>query len=289
MKYRARREAFRGLLQEQRCTIPASVFDPLSVRIAEEVGYEAAMMAGSTASLTVLGAPDLILLTLSEFAEQARRIGRASSLPLLVDADHGYGNALNVMRAVTELEDAGVAAITIEDTVLPQQFGKAGSTELVSLEEGLGKVRAALSARSDSALTVVARTGAPSVTGLDDAIARCRAYEAAGADAVFLTGIRTRSEASAVCDAVRVPVMLAQLNKDLEDPDFLAQTGVRLALQGHLPILTAISAIKGTMQALRSGIAPRDIQGRPADELVRTVSRQSLYDEWNQQFMTVRD
>ena len=107
MDWTVRRERFRALLDGVRCIHPASVHDPVSVRIAEELGFEMGMFAGSVASLTVLGAPDLILLTLSEFADQAHRINRAGNLPLLVDADHGYGNALNVMRTVQELETAG--------------------------------------------------------------------------------------------------------------------------------------------------------------------------------------
>src|SRR3954470_17724652 len=117
MHWTDRRRRFREILKGGRCYHPASVYDPLSARIAQELGFECGMFAGSTASLTVLGAPDLILLTLTEFADQARRIGRAArGLPLLVDADHGYGNALNAMRTVEELEAAGVAAMTLEDT-----------------------------------------------------------------------------------------------------------------------------------------------------------------------------
>ena len=115
-----RRRRFRAILAGAECIHPGSVFDPMSARIAEDLGFECGMFAGSTASLTVLGAPDLIVLTLTEFAEQARRICRAvKTLPLLVDADHGYGNALNAMRTVEELEAAGVSAMTLEDTVLP--------------------------------------------------------------------------------------------------------------------------------------------------------------------------
>ena len=106
-------------IEQQQCLHPASVFDPLSARIAEHLGFEFAMMAGSTASLTVLGAPDLVLLTATEFVQQAQRVCRAMSLPLLVDADHGYGNALNVARTIEELATVGVAAATIEDTNLP--------------------------------------------------------------------------------------------------------------------------------------------------------------------------
>ena len=126
MNWTDRRRRFRAILKGDRCYHPASVFDPLSARIAQDLGFEVGMFAGSTASLTVLGAPDLILITLSEFAGQAYRINRAFDLPLLVDADHGYGNALNVMRTVQELETAGVSALTIEDTVLPRPYGPAG-------------------------------------------------------------------------------------------------------------------------------------------------------------------
>ncbi len=125
-RWSARRDRFRAVLQGALCIHPASVFDPVSARIAEDLGFEAGMFAGSIASLTVLGAPDIIVLTLSEFAEQAHRICRAGSLPLLCDADHGYGNALNVMRTVEELEAAGVAALSIEDTDLPQPHGTGG-------------------------------------------------------------------------------------------------------------------------------------------------------------------
>ena len=120
MHWTDRRQRFRAVLAGEQCIHPGSVFDPISARIAEELGFEVGMFAGSIASFTVLGAPDLIVLTLSEFAEQAYRINRAGKLPLLVDADHGYGNALNVMRTVQELETAGVAAMCIEDTLLPK-------------------------------------------------------------------------------------------------------------------------------------------------------------------------
>src|SRR6516225_2635731 len=125
MHWTDRRRRFRAILKGDLCYHPASVFDPLSARIAQDLGFEVGMFAGSTASLTVLGAPDLIVLTLSEFAEQAYRINRAGGLPLLVDADHGYGNALNATRTVEELETAGVAALSIEDTELPTPFGSA--------------------------------------------------------------------------------------------------------------------------------------------------------------------
>ena len=138
-----RRERYRRVLAGDVCVYPASVFDPMSARMAESLGYDVGMLAGSIASAAVLGAPDLVVLTLTEFAEQIRRITRAGSLSLMVDADHGYGNALNVMRTVEELETAGVAALTIEDTLLPAAFGGEGE-ELISIPEMLGKLRAAV-------------------------------------------------------------------------------------------------------------------------------------------------
>src|SRR5258708_710162 len=148
MHWTERRQKFRAILKGPRCVHPGSVFDPISARIAEQLGFEIGMFAGSIASFTVLGAPDLILLTLTDFAEQAYRINRAGGLPLLVDADHGYGNALNVKRTVEELETAGVAGLSIEGTHLPTPFCTA-KPRLTTLEEGVGKMKAALAGRRE--------------------------------------------------------------------------------------------------------------------------------------------
>src|SRR6202007_1087692 len=137
---------------------------------------EGGMFGGSVASLAVLGDPDIILITLTELAEQMRRMSRAAALPVLVDADHGYANARTARGTVQELEAAGAAGLTIEDTLLPQAFGQA-KTQLISLEEGVGKMKAALDGRGDPSLVILARTGAVSITSLGDAIERARAYE----------------------------------------------------------------------------------------------------------------
>ena len=129
-----RRGRYRRILEGTTCVHPASVFDAMSARMAESLGFEVGMFSGSIGSGVVLGAPDLTVLTLTEFAEQIRRITRGSDLPLMVDADHGYGNALNVMRTLEELEAAGVSALMIEDTVLPAPFGGRGDG-LVSIDE----------------------------------------------------------------------------------------------------------------------------------------------------------
>ena len=159
MNHSEQRKRLRAMLAGSKCLTPASVYDPLSARVAEAVGYELGMLAGSVASNTTLAAPDLIVLTLTEFADQIRRIMRASRLSLFVDADHGYGNALNVMRTIQELEHAGVSALTIEDTALPMRFGQPeGPDELISTGEMVGKLRAAVKARQDPSLLIAGRT-----------------------------------------------------------------------------------------------------------------------------------
>jgi carboxyvinyl-carboxyphosphonate phosphorylmutase len=285
MKWTARRRAMRAILEGDRCIFPASVFDPLSARIAENIGFEAGMYAGSIASLTVLGAPDLILLTLSEFADQALRINRACNLPVLADADHGYGNALNVRRTVEELEVAGIAALTIEDTLLPRAYND-DRVMPISIEEGVGKMKAAVSARTDPDLVILARTGAITMTGLDDTLARIRAYEKTGVDGIFLAGIRTRAEIEAVHATTKLPVLFGALVPEISDKDFLARHGVRFALQGHLPFMAAVEAVHATMSALRNGTKPADVQGVASNARMKSLSGDASYRDAIEAFMT---
>lgn len=130
-----KRERLRAILAGPKCLSPATVFDALSARIAESVGYETGILSGSVCAATMLAAPDIAVQTLTEFADQVRRITRASGLSLFVDADQGYGNALNAMRAVEELEHAGLAGLSIEDLVMPARFGAGGADELISIDE----------------------------------------------------------------------------------------------------------------------------------------------------------
>jgi len=285
MRWSERRAAARAVLEGKDCIHPASVHEPVAVRIAEDLGFELGMFAGSTGSLAVLGAPDIILLTLTEFAEQARRINRAARrLPLVVDADHGYGNALNVMRTVEELEVAGVAAMSIEDTALPRPFG----TELpvlIPLEEGVAKMRAAVAARDDASLIIFARTGAVSITGLEDALARVRAYNRCGADGIFLTGVTTRAELDALAGEARLPLVLGTLSDEISDRTYLASRGVRIALQGHLPFQAAIQAIHATLKALRDGTPPAQVGGMAPKPLREAAMRETDYAELARRFL----
>jgi carboxyvinyl-carboxyphosphonate phosphorylmutase len=284
MDWSERRRKFRAILAGDACVHPASVFDPISARIAEDLGFELGMFAGSVAALTVLGAPDLVVLTLSEFAQQALRIGRAGGLPLLVDADHGYGNALSVKRTVEELETAGVAALTIEDTLLPRPFGGGEAPRLIPLDEGLGKLRAALAGRQDPSLAIVGRTSALSISGLDDALARARAYAAVGVDALFFTGVTTDAQLEALAAAVDLPLILGGVGPALADRGRLAARRVRVCLQGHQPFAAAVRAVHEAMQALRTGAAPAAIPVA-SPELLARVMRDADWRRWTKEFL----
>jgi oxaloacetate decarboxylase len=276
MAFRKRREALRAILQGGACVRPGSVYDATSIRIAQDLGFELGMFGGSVASLAVLGDPDITLITLTELCEQMRRMSRAAELPVIVDADHGYGNALNVRRTVQELETAGAAGLTIEDTLLPQAFG-AAEPQLISLEEGVGKMKAALDGRSDPSLVIFGRTGTrgggPKGSSFAECIERAKAYEATGVDALFFTGLTTREEVQAIAAVTKLPLVLGNTQGELDDPAFLISQRVKIALQGHAPFAAATQAVYDTLKALREGTAPKNLKGLASAELTARVTR----------------
>jgi len=284
MHWTDRRQRFRAVLNGNRCVHPASVFDAMSARIAEDLGFETGMFAGSTASLAVVGGPDLILITLTEFAQQAYRINRAGNLPLLVDADHGYGNALNAKRTVEELETAGVAALTIEDTVLPRPFGES-KPGLTSIEEGVGKMKAGLAGRQDPSLCIVGRTIAAGMASLEETVARAKAYDATGVDALMMVGVRTKQQLEAIAAVTHVPLILGGVGPELNDVGYLAAQRVRICLQGHQPIMASVQAVYNTLKALREGTPPSKLQGVAGSDLMKQVTRDADYERWTKEFL----
>jgi carboxyvinyl-carboxyphosphonate phosphorylmutase len=287
MNFSEHRKKLRAVLAGSKCLSPASVFDPLSARVAEAVGYEIGMLAGSVASNTTLAAPDLIVLTLTEFADQIRRIMRVSKLSLLVDADHGYGNALNVMRTIQELEHAGVSALSIEDTALPTPFGQPeGKDKLVSTAEMVGKLRAAVAARQDPSLVIAGRTAALKVEDTERTVARARAYAAAGVDAIFIVGLEKLEQIEAVHAAVKLPIIVGSAPASLKRED-LAARGARILLQGHHPpVAAAVKALHETYTHLYHGGAPADLKSRVASpqEMERLVDGES-YRKWQREYL----
>ena len=283
--HHALRNTFRALLDSNACYHTASVFDPLSARIAADLGFEVGILGGSVASLQVLAAPDVALITLSEFAEQATRIGRVARLPVIADADHGYGNALNAMRTVIELERAGVAALTLEDTLLPAQFGRK-SYDLISVEEGIGKLRAAQEVRDDKALAIIARTHA-GVLPVQEVIHRTLAYQDAGADGICLVGVKDFAHLEAIAEGLHVPLMLVTYgNPELRDDSRLAEMGVRIVVDGHGAYFAAIKATYDSMREQR-GIATGN--GLSASELVTKYTHPDDYIAWAREHMNVKE
>jgi oxaloacetate decarboxylase len=284
MNWTERRERLRAIVNGERCVYPASVYDGISARIAAEVGFEAMMFAGSVGSFSVIAAPDICVLTLTEFAQQAYRINRAGSLPLCVDADHGYGNAMSVKRTVEELETAGVSALTIEDTLLPTAFG-GEEGQLLSVEEGVGKMRAALAGRQDPRLMIVGRTSAIGITGVEDTIRRLKAYEAAGVDMLFMAGLKNREQLDAVASAVGKPLFLGSVPEDMMDLDYLSARKVRVCLQGHHQFWAGVQGVYNTLKALRDGTKPSELKNVASADLQKKLLRQADYTKWSKDFL----
>ncbi|MDO9321998.1 MAG: oxaloacetate decarboxylase [Pseudomonas sp.] len=279
------RSAFRALLSGDRCYHTASVFDPMSARIAADLGFEVGILGGSVAALQVLAAPDFALITLSEFVEQATRIGRVARLPVIADADHGYGNALNVMRTVVELERAGVAALTLEDTLLPAQFGRK-STDLIGVAEGVGKIRAAVQARVDGELAIIARTHA-GVLSVAEVLERTQAYQQAGADAICLVGVRDFAHLEQIAAHLSVPLMLVTYsNPELHGDQRLAELGVRIVVDGHGAYFAAIKATYDCLRQQRQITTATDLS---ASELAHKYTHPEDYFVWAREFMDVKE
>ncbi|HUP93307.1 MAG TPA: isocitrate lyase/phosphoenolpyruvate mutase family protein [Burkholderiales bacterium] len=274
----------RAILKGSECVSPASVHDALSARVASLVGFELGLLSGSIATAATLPGPDLGVVTLTEFADQVRRVVRAGNLTLLVDADNGYGNALNVMRTIEETEHAGVSLIAIEDVVLPARFG-GDPNEVVSTPEMTGKLRAALAARSDPALVIAARTAAARTEGVEGTVARAKAYAATGIDALFVVGFKDIALIEAVHAAVDLPLIIGS-GAAPADRKRLQALGVRIMLQGHQPIAAAVKALRDTYEHLYKGGSPADLKSRIASaEEMDGVTQREEYAERQRDYL----
>ena len=284
MNWTPRRQRFRQILAGNDCIIPATIFDPLSARMVEDLGGKVGMLAGSVAAMAILGAPDKMLITASEFADMALRICRAGDLAVIADADHGYGNAMNVQRTIRDLDHAGLAAITIEDTNLPQPFGSK-TTQLLKIDEAVGKMRAAISGRVDADLVILARTSAATITGRDDCIARIKAYEKTGVDGITLIGARSLEDLTALCAATDLPIMLGGIGSIAATADDLAKMGARICLRGHQPYLASLAATYGAIQQVLGQANPDDAPPVINSAILRQLTREASYDEDADQFL----
>jgi 2,3-dimethylmalate lyase len=197
----------RQLLRGPGIIVAPGAYDCLTAKLIERQGFPAVYMTGAGTALTRLGKPDLGFATLTEMLSNAAAIASTVSIPLIADADTGYGGALNVYRTVREYERAGVAALHIEDQVFPKRCGHLDGKHVVAIDEMVTKLRAAAEARTDEDFVLIARTDALAVTGLADALRRCHAYVEAGADVLFVEALRSREEIERVVREVEVPLL----------------------------------------------------------------------------------
>jgi methylisocitrate lyase len=201
------RKQLRQMLSSGEILVAPGVHDGLSARIIEQEGFKALYMTGYGTSASMLGKPDVGLLTLTEMAARASRLADAVNIPLIADADTGYGNAVNVTRTVREYEKAGVACLQLEDQVAPKKCGHMTGREVISRDEMVGKIKAACDARRDDDLMIMARTDARTTHGIEEALERGKAYEEAGADIVFIESPESEDEMKMITSAFNVPVL----------------------------------------------------------------------------------
>lgn len=189
--------------------LTAGANDALSAVIAERAGFKAVTMGGYLATAVSLARPDIGLMTMTEMAEQARRICAVTNIPLIADADNGHGNVLNVIRTIQELENAGAAGVVLEDQVMPKRCGHMAGKKVIPMEEHVQKIRAAVYARKDPDFIIIGRTDARQAHGLDDAIARAKAYAEAGADVVFVEAQESMEELERIPKEIKgVPLVV---------------------------------------------------------------------------------
>jgi 2-methylisocitrate lyase-like PEP mutase family enzyme len=205
-------QQIRDLVSDDTILMPG-VYDALTARIAARVGFDIVFISGYSVSAARLGEPDFGFLTQSEMADAARSVTRVSNAPVIVDADTGYGNAVNVIRTVHDFQDAGAAGVFLEDQVWPKKCGHFQGKQVVPTEEHAAKIRAAADARGERDLFIVARTDARQPLGVDAAIERCRAYKEAGADALFVEAPRSTEELEQIAAALPAPLVANMIER----------------------------------------------------------------------------
>jgi methylisocitrate lyase len=249
------------------------VFNALVARMAERLGFRAVYLSGAALSASA-GVPDVGLLTLTEFADEARRIAAATALPLLCDADTGFGEALNVERTVRVLENAGAAGLHLEDQQLPKRCGHLSGKQLVEPQVMTAKLRAAVAARRDPDFVIIARTDARGVNGFDDAVRRARLYLEAGADAIFPEALESVREFEDFAKYVPAP-LLANMTEFGRSPllDFTA-----LAEMGYRMVLYPVTALRSALRAAQETLADILAKGHQRDRLPQMLTRAELYD-----------
>ena len=277
------RQLLKQLFKRDRLLVAPGCFDGLSARLVEEAGFEAAYLSGGAVARS-MGIPDIGLVTMSEVIDRAAQVVAAVKIPIIADADTGYGNAVNLVRSVREFERTGVAAIHIEDQITPKRCGHLDGKEVIPLAEMEKKLQAALASRSDPDFSIIARTDARGVHGFDDAIRRGRAFAELGVDAVFVEAPQSEAELEEIPRALPNVPLLVNVFKGGKTPmlpvERLQQMGYRIAIY---PSETQRAAIHAMRQAL--GLLKREGTTEKMDDALTTFKERDKVvglDEWQQ-------
>lgn len=266
----------RAHLTSGRLLMVPGAANALAARVIEDAGFEAVYVTGAGVANTYLGVPDIGLLTLTELLGHVAAIRNAVDVPLIVDADTGFGNPINVRRAVTELERAGADAIQLEDQTFPKRCGHFAGKDVVPTEEMTAKIRAAADARRDPDTVIIARTDARAVHGLADAIRRAAAYREAGADVLFVEAPRSEQELAEVTATVGGPQMVNLVQGGLTPvlpAERLEELGFAIALHANLPLLASVHGMQTALATLRTTGRPDDAGLATWDERQRLVRK----------------
>lgn len=249
-------QVLRNLLKEPGIIVAPGAHNAFTAKIIEQTGgFQAVYMTGSGAAMSLIGEPDIGLLTMTEMVTQAKNINMAVSLPVIADADTGYGNAINVRRTIQEYERAGMAAVHIEDQVTPKKCGHFEGKEVISLEEMVGKIRAAVETRGNNgSMLLIARTDARAVLGLDEAIRRAHAYLDAGAEAIFLEAPQSLEELEIIARTIKAPLVV-NMDEGTKTPlltvQELEKMGYKIVIFPRSAPCAAAKAIQELMQLLK--------------------------------------
>lgn len=286
----------RALLESGKIVVSPGVYDGYSVRLVEQMGFQAASTTGAGVANSRLGQPDIGLMSLMENAEACRNIARSVSIPVMADADTGYGNAVTVYHAVQYFEEAGVVGINIEDQVNPKRCGHMRGKEVIPAREAAKKIEAAVKAKKDPEFIINARTDAIAVEGLEGAIKRARIYLAAGADMVYPDAIRSEEQIKRFVDAVKAPVSISmgfgirsRPTTPLISIKRLAGIGVARVSFSRLLTGAALAGMKKALEVLRDSVKTGKVHDRPdllaGMEEIAGLMNYALINELESQFL----
>ena len=264
---------FRAVMERGTVTLPG-VYNAVTAQLAERAGFDALYLSGAGVTNSMTGLPDIALLTLTEMAQQARYVARATSLPVIADADTGYGEALNVVRAVEEFEHAGLAGIHLEDQVAPKRCGHLDGKQVIPAADMAKKIRAATRARSDAGFYLIARTDARGILGLPEAIDRANRYLDAGADAIFPESLQSVEEFALFAEKVRAP-LLANMTEFGKTPLIPV---AEFAAMGYAMVIFPMTAFRVMMKSAEVVYGELKRSGSQAEFLELMQTRDELYE-----------